>query len=73
MQQKIKNILYFPTINSKIKHKSTQFGDLLITNFNMSLEEINDRLDKMGNAWEHFKSVNNERLRQIEKKEVPIV
>ena len=34
----------------------------------MSLEEINDRLDKMGNAWEHFKSVNNERLRQIEKK-----
>lgn len=34
----------------------------------MNLEEVNDRLDQIGNAWEHFKQVNDERLRQVEKK-----
>ena len=34
----------------------------------MNLEEMNDRLDQIGNAWEHFKTVNDERLKQIEKK-----
>lgn len=29
---------------------------------------MNDRLEQIGNAWEHFKKVNDERLRQIEKK-----
>ncbi|MDR3290451.1 MAG: phage major capsid protein [Rickettsiales bacterium] len=30
--------------------------------------EINDKLEKIGNAWEHYKQVNDERLKQIEKK-----
>jgi HK97 family phage major capsid protein len=34
----------------------------------MSLEETNERMEKMGNAWEHYKSVNDERLRQMESK-----
>lgn len=29
---------------------------------------MNDKLEQIGNAWEHFKQVNDERLRQIEKK-----
>ena len=34
----------------------------------MSLTEINEKIDQIGNAWEHFKRVNDERLKQIEKK-----
>lgn len=34
----------------------------------MSLEEVNDKIEQIGNAWEHFKQVNDERLRQVEKK-----
>lgn len=34
----------------------------------MNLSEINEKIDQIGNAWEHFKQVNDERLRQIEKK-----
>ncbi len=34
----------------------------------MNLSEINDKIDQIGNAWEHFKQVNDERLKQIEKK-----
>lgn len=34
----------------------------------MNLTEINDRIDQIGNAWEHFKQVNDERLKQVEKK-----
>lgn len=34
----------------------------------MNLSEINDKIDEIGNAWEHFKQVNDERLKQIEKK-----
>lgn len=34
----------------------------------MNITEINDRLEKLGNSWEHFKQVNNERLSQLEKK-----
>mgnify|MGYP001145587592 CR=1 FL=1 len=34
----------------------------------MNITEINDRLEKLGNSWEHFKQVNNERLLQLEKK-----
>lgn len=36
----------------------------------MNLTEISDRIDEIGNAWEHFKSVNDEKLKQIEKKGV---
>ena len=34
----------------------------------MNLSELNEKLNQLGNSWEHFKKVNNERLRQIEKK-----
>lgn len=34
----------------------------------MNLAEINDKIDQIGNAWEHFKQVNDERLKQVEKK-----
>lgn len=34
----------------------------------MNLNEINEKIDQIGNAWEHFKQVNDERLKQIEKK-----
>lgn len=34
----------------------------------MNLIEISEKIDEIGNAWEHFKSVNDEKLRQIEKK-----
>lgn len=34
----------------------------------MNLFEINDKIDQIGNAWEHFKQVNDERLKQVEKK-----
>ena len=34
----------------------------------MSLIDINEKLNQMGNTWEHYKSVNNERIKQIEKK-----
>ncbi|GMO56415.1 MAG: phage major capsid protein [Rickettsiales bacterium] len=30
--------------------------------------DINEKLEKIGNAWEHYKDVNDERLKQIEKK-----
>ena len=33
----------------------------------MNLTEISARIDEIGNAWEHFKSVNDEKLKQIEK------
>lgn len=36
----------------------------------MSREEMNEKLEKLGNSWEHFKQVNNERLLQLEKKNV---
>ena len=34
----------------------------------MSFTEMNEKLNQMGNTWEHYKSVNNERIKQIEKK-----
>lgn len=34
----------------------------------MSIVELNERLEKLGNSWEHFKQVNNERLLRLEKK-----
>lgn len=34
----------------------------------MSIVELNERLEKFGNSWEHFKQVNNERLLRLEKK-----
>lgn len=34
----------------------------------MNLTEISEKIDEIGNAWEHFKSVNDEKLRQIEQK-----
>lgn len=34
----------------------------------MNLSDINDKIDQIGNAWEHFKAVNDERLKQIEQK-----
>lgn len=34
----------------------------------MSLSQINDRLNQLGSSWEHFKKVNDERLKQIEQK-----
>ncbi len=37
----------------------------------MNLNEINEKIDQIGNAWEHFKNVNDERLKQIEKKGSP--
>jgi len=35
----------------------------------MSITEITDRVNSLGNAWEHFKQVNDARLRDIERKE----
>lgn len=35
-----------------------------------SLEEINANVDKLGAAWEAFKSANDERLKEIEKRNV---
>lgn len=34
----------------------------------MSLSQINDRLNQLGSSWEHFKKVNDERLKQVEQK-----
>jgi len=34
----------------------------------MNLSEINDKIDQIGSTWEHFKQVNDERLKQVEKK-----
>lgn len=34
----------------------------------MNLTNLNEKLNQLGNSWEHFKRVNNERLSQIEKK-----
>lgn len=34
----------------------------------MNTLEINEKLEKFENTWEHFKQVNNERLLQLEKK-----
>lgn len=34
----------------------------------MSITEITDRVNTLGNAWEEFKRVNNDRLAQIERK-----
>lgn len=34
----------------------------------MNLSEMTERVHMLGNAWEHFKSVNDQRLAEIEKK-----
>ena len=34
----------------------------------MNLSDLNDKLNQLGNSWDHFKKVNDERLRQIERK-----
>ena len=34
----------------------------------MSMMEVTDRVNQLGNAWEEFKRVNNERLAEIERK-----
>jgi HK97 family phage major capsid protein len=34
----------------------------------MSISEITDRVSSLGNAWEQFKQVNDDRLREIERK-----
>lgn len=34
----------------------------------MSLQEITERVHSLGNAWEHFKSVNDARLSEVERK-----
>jgi len=34
----------------------------------MNLSDLNDKLNQLGNSWDHFKKVNDERLSQIEKK-----
>ena len=34
----------------------------------MNLSEINEKINQIGNTWEHYKQVNDERLKQIEKK-----
>lgn len=34
----------------------------------MSLNEISDRVHALGNAWEQFKQVNDQRLREVERK-----
>lgn len=34
----------------------------------MSLNDISDRVHALGNAWEQFKQVNNQRLQEIERK-----
>ncbi|MDR2077948.1 MAG: phage major capsid protein [Rickettsiales bacterium] len=36
----------------------------------MDTTELNEKLEKLGNSWEHFKHVNNERLLQLEKKNI---
>ena len=34
----------------------------------MQLTQISDRVDQLARAWEQFKSINDSRLSQIEKK-----
>ncbi|MDR1425698.1 MAG: phage major capsid protein [Rickettsiales bacterium] len=34
----------------------------------MDILDLNEKLEKFGNSWEHFKEVNNDRLLQLEKK-----
>jgi HK97 family phage major capsid protein len=34
----------------------------------MDILDLNEKLEKLGNSWEHFKEVNNDRLLQLEKK-----
>lgn len=34
----------------------------------MSINELNERVSMLGNAWEQFKHVNNERLKELERK-----
>lgn len=34
----------------------------------MNIVDINNKLEQLGNAWEHYKEVNNERLMELEKK-----
>ncbi|MDR3079175.1 MAG: phage major capsid protein [Rickettsiales bacterium] len=34
----------------------------------MDILDLNEKLEKLGNGWEHFKEVNNDRLLQLEKK-----
>ncbi|MDR2777664.1 MAG: phage major capsid protein [Rickettsiales bacterium] len=34
----------------------------------MDTLDLNEKLEKLGNSWEHFKKVNNDRLLQLEKK-----
>jgi len=34
----------------------------------MSITEITDRVHALGNAWEHFKQINDQRLSEIERK-----
>ena len=34
----------------------------------MSMSEITERVQAMGQAWEQFKHVNDQRLREIERK-----
>jgi HK97 family phage major capsid protein len=34
----------------------------------MNLSDLNDKLNQLGNSWDHFKKVNDERLRQLENK-----
>ena len=34
----------------------------------MNLSEINEKINQIGNTWEHYKQVHDERLKQIEKK-----
>jgi HK97 family phage major capsid protein len=34
----------------------------------MQISQISQRIDKLAHTWEHFKSVNDERLKQIEQK-----
>ena len=35
---------------------------------NMSISEITERVSHLGSAWEQFKQVNDNRLREIERK-----
>jgi HK97 family phage major capsid protein len=36
----------------------------------MDTIELNEKLEKLGNSWEHFKQVNNDRLLQLERKNI---
>ncbi|MDR2778020.1 MAG: phage major capsid protein [Rickettsiales bacterium] len=36
----------------------------------MDTKELNNKLEELGNSWEHFKQVNNDRLLQLEKKNI---